>query len=199
MICRLLLLSFLLMFLMHATDFYVTSLSDRVFFANLTGTPLDAAALEAARLACAADPICAYLAVQKNGPYIGVQQWTYLTTHNPPWTPYPYAETPLFASIDGLTFGQINTLLGVFKTIDVNVVTPACPIGSTPLWDTATNEQRCISQTDRAVEYNIIVYVFWYAFVVVLGVSGGLLLYYASYLPYYLKNISFKGEPKKSL
>lgn len=189
----------MLIAMLRATDFYVTSLSDRVFFTNLTGTPLDAAALETARLACAADPICAYLAVQNNGPYIGTQQWTYLTTHNPPWTPYPYAETPLFAALDGLTFGQINALVGVFKTIDVNVITPSCPIGSTPFWNTVTNEQQCISQTDRALEYNIVVYFFWYGFVLVLVLCGALLLYYASYLPYYLKNVSFKGEAKKSL
>lgn len=180
-----------------ATDFYVTSLSDRLFFTNLTGTPLDAAALEAARLSCAADSVCAYLAVQNNGPYVGTQQWTYLSTHNPPWTPYPYAETPLFSALDGLTFAQINALLGVLKTIDVNVIAPACPIGSTPMWDIANNEQICISQTDRAIEYNIIVYFVWYAFIFVLVLGGAILLYYASYLPRYLKNVSFKGEGKK--
>lgn len=179
-----------------AADLYVTSLSDRIFF-NITGTPLDAAALETARLACAANDVCAYLAVQQSGPYIGVQQWTYLTTHNPPWTPYPYAETPLFAALDGQTFAQINALLGVLKTIDVNVVTPACPIGSTPIWDTTTNEQLCILQTDRAIEYNIIVYFVWYGFIGVLVIGGAILLYYASYIPRYLKNVSFKGEAKK--
>lgn len=184
---------------LHCTDYYISSMSDRLFF-NFTPTALDATALEMARLACAANTVCAYETVQNNGPYIGVQQWGYLSTHNPPWTPYPYVETPVLVVLNGMTISQINTKLGVSETIEKNVLQPACPIGSTPIRNTVTGEQSCISQNDRALEYNIWVYTTWYIFMIILFLWAILFLWYVSYIPSYLKNLSFRGEspPVKS-
>lgn len=187
---RLLLLLLLIFQCILCTDYYISSLSDRLFF-NFTPTALDATALELARQACAADPTCAYEAVQNNGPYIGVQQWTFLSSFNPPWVPYPYAETPVLTVLNGMTISQINSALGVYQTIKKNVLEPPCVIGSTPIWNVVTNEQECINQTDRALEYNIWWYITYYVFLLIVFLWAIIALWYLSYIPAYLKNISF--------
>lgn len=189
----LLFLLLLLPLAIQCTDYYISSMSDRLFF-NITPTPLDATALELARLACAANLMCAYETVQNNGPYVGVQQWGYLSTHNPPWTPYPYIETPILVVLNGMTISAINTQIGVYQTIQQNVIQPACPIGSTPIWSITTGEQTCISQTDRALEYNIWWYITYYIFLMIVFLWAIVFLWYLSYIPAYLKNLSFRGE-----
>lgn len=172
---------------------YISDPSD-VIVLNFTATALSPAALELARLACQANTICANLAVQNDGNYIGMQQWAFLNIHRPPWTPYPYVEQGAFAVLDGKSINDIYPVLNVYATVLANAVLPACEIGTTPLWDTATGNMLCTPQVDAAMSSTFYSRLWtWIAYGAV-GVAVLLCIFYFSYIPDGWLNLKWNGE-----
>lgn len=129
---------------------YINDPNDLILF-NFTGTALSPAALEAARLFCQSNLLCADLTVQNNGDYIGKLQWNFISIQRPPWSPYPYVESGAFNIINNNTINGIYPLLNLYATIAANILLPGCEIGTTPEWDIDNGVQKCVPQVDASL------------------------------------------------
>lgn len=172
----------MLVVMVRSATVYISDPSD-VIVLNFTASALTPAALEAARLVCQANLICSALTVQNDGDYIGQQQWSFLNIHRPPWTPYTYIESGAFAVIDGKSINDIYPILNVYATVLANVILPACEIGTTPLWNTATGNMKCVPQVDSSVSSSFSSNLWTWIAYGATGFAVLLCIFYFSYIP----------------